>query len=147
MRGHLVYRLYGLAIESPIALPLPLAGDQGGADVQLVYPGRSADRLPSAERGGRDLAIDDRGWQLRYRTMTGDWVCFCYCRADRRLVVTGTDAWGDIIPILLGVAAGVLHRDRGVCVFHGSAVAQRGGAVAVLGPSGAGKSTLAGALI
>ena len=147
MRGHAVYRLYGLAIESAIALPLPLAGRQDGADLRLVYPGRSADRLSAVERGGRELAIDAPGWQLRYRTMTGDWVCFRYCRADRRLVVTGTDAWDDIIPILLGVAAGVLLRDRGVCVFHGSAVAHRGGAVAVLGPSGAGKSTLAGALM
>jgi hypothetical protein len=147
MTEHSVYQLYGLVIESAIALPLPLAGDQGGADVQLVYPGRSADRLPPSERGGRDLAIDERGWQLRFHQMTGDWVSFRYCRATRQLTVTGTDAWDDIIPILLGVAAGVLLRDRGICVLHGSAVAHRGGAVAVLGPSGAGKSTLAGALM
>src|SRR5438874_990738 len=56
MRGHAVYRLYGLAIESAIALPLPLAGSQDSADLQLVYPGRSAERLPAVERGGRDLA-------------------------------------------------------------------------------------------
>jgi hypothetical protein len=142
-----VYQLYGLAIESAVALPLPLAGDQGGADVRLVYPGRSADRLPAAERGGRDLAIDDHGWELRFHRMTGDWVSFRYCRAVRQLVVTGTDPWDDIVPILFGVAAGVLLRDRGSCVLHGSAVAHRGGAVAVLGPSGAGKSTLAGALM
>jgi len=147
MTAHLVYRLYGLAIASPIALPLPPAGEQDGADVRLVYRGRSADRLPLSERGGRDLAIDDRGWQLRFHRMTGDWVSFRYCRATRQLVVTGTDAWGEIVPILLGVAAGVLLRDRGSCVFHGSAVAHRGEAVAVLGPSGAGKSTLAGALM
>src|SRR5207253_7234422 len=83
MREHAVYRLYGLAIESAIALPLPLAGRQNGADLQLVYPGRSMDRLSAVERGGRDLAIDDRGWQLSYRTMTGDWVCLRYCRADQ----------------------------------------------------------------
>jgi hypothetical protein len=142
-----VYQLYGLAIESAVALPLPQTGDQGGADVRLVYSGRSAAPLPAAERGGRDLAIDDRGWQLRFRRMTGDWVSFRYCHATRQLVVTGTDAWDDIIPLLLGVAAGVLLRHRGSCVFHGSAVAHRGGAVAVLGPSGAGKSTLAGALM
>ncbi len=142
-----VYRLYGLAIESPIALPLPLAGNQSGADLQLVYPGRSSNPLPAGERGGRELAIDDRGWELRFHRMTGDWISFRYCRATRQLVVTGTDAWDEIIPILLGVAAGVLLRDRGLCVFHGSTVAYRGGAVAVLGPSGAGKSTLAGALM
>src|SRR5438105_4810540 len=67
VRGHSVYRLYGLAIESAIALPLPLAGDQDRADLQLAYPGRSADRLSAVERGGRDLAIDARAWQLRYR--------------------------------------------------------------------------------
>ncbi len=147
MTAHPVYQLYGLAIESSIALPLSLAGDQGGAEVRLVYGGRSADRLPPSERGGRDLAIDDRGWRLRFRRMTGDWVTFRYCRAARQLVVTGTDTWDDIVPILLGVAAGVLLRDRGIGVFHGSAVAHRGGAVAVLGPSRAGKSTLAGALM
>jgi hypothetical protein len=147
MTAHLVYRLYGLAIESAVALPLPVTGDQGAAGVRLVYSGRSAARLPAAERGGRDLAIDDRGWQLRFRRMTGDWVSFRYCHATRQLVVTGTDAWDDIIPILFGVAAGVLLRDRGSCVFHGAAVAHRGGAVAVLGHSGAGKSTLAGALM
>src|SRR5260370_41242688 len=79
--------------------------------------------------------------------MTDDWVAFRHCRAARQLVVTGTDAWDDIIPILFGVAAGVLLRNRGICVLHGSAVAHCGGAVAVLGPSGAGKSTLVGALV
>jgi hypothetical protein len=147
MTAHPVYQLYGLAIESAVALALPLAGGQDGVDVRLVYPGRSAAPLPAAERGGRDLAIDDRGWQLRFRRMTGDWISFRYCRANRRLVVTGTDTWDDIVPILFGVAAGVLLRDRGSCVFHGSAVTHRGGALAVLGPSGAGKSTLAGALM
>jgi hypothetical protein len=147
MAEHSVYRLYGLAIESAIALPLPLAGKQDGADLRLVYPGRSSNHLPASERGGRELAIDDRGWQLRFHRMTGDWILFRYCRASRQLVVAGTDAWDDIIPILLGVAAGVLLRDRGICVFHGSTVAHHGRAVAVLGPSGAGKSTLVGALM
>jgi ABC-type multidrug transport system fused ATPase/permease subunit len=147
MTRHSVYRLYGLAIESAIALPLPLAGNQDGTDLQLLYPGPSSNRLPASERGGRELAIDDRGWELRFHRMTGDWVSFRYCRASRQLVVTGTDAWDEIIPILLGAAAGVLLRDRGICVFHGSTVAHHGRAVAVLGPSGAGKSTLAGALM
>ena len=147
MTKHPVYRLYGLAIQSPIALPLPLAGNHAGADVRLVYAGRSADGLPPSERGGRDLAIDDSGWQLRFRRTTGEWVSFRYCRSTRQLVVTGTDAWDDIIPILFGAAAGVLLRGHGIGVFHGSAVAHRSGAVAVLGPSGAGKSTLAGALM
>src|SRR5260370_32078525 len=79
--------------------------------------------------------------------MTDDWVAFRHCRAARQLVVTGTDAWDDIIPILFGVAAGVLLRNRGICVLHGSAVAHCGGAGAPLGPSGPGKSTLDGAVM
>ena len=147
MTGRCIHLLYGLAIDSPMPLPVPVAGDGREADLTLSYRGRSADRLAPSERACRDLAFDARGWELRYRRMTGDWVSFRYCRANRRLTIAGTERWEDILPLLLGVAAGVLLRDRGMCVLHGSVVTHRTEALAVLGWSGAGKSTLAGALM
>jgi hypothetical protein len=147
MSDHSVYALYGLKIASRVGLPAPRRRTGTGADLELVYRGRSSKLLAARPRGRRALDIDPNGWELRYERRNGEWLSFRYVRAARQLVVTGTDRWADIVPILAGPAAGVLLRERGACVLHGSVVVQSGCAIALLGPSGAGKSSLAGALM
>lgn len=142
-----VYSVYGLKIRSDIALPLPMGRTAAGVDLELVYSGRSLSRRPAAERDRSELVFNERGWEFRYQRISGDWASFRYSRADRRLVIIGSEQWNDMIPFLLGVVCGALLRDRGTCVLHGSAVNYAGRGVALLGPSGAGKSTLAGALV
>ena len=124
------YRLFGLAIESELALP-ELAAQQHAAvqsppDLSIMI----ADP-PSPEGGGY---VFDIAKVARFTITDGN-----------SIVISPADGAGEreIRLFLLGSAMGAALHQRGILPLHANAVAIDGRAVAFMGASGAGKSTLA----
>lgn len=141
-----LYRAYGLDIESERALPLRPAQAKAKPDLTVAHAGRAPAERPSGP-DRRDLKVTDSGWALRYDNREGGWMTAEYSARDRRLLVSGSDAWEAFEGPLSGVVWGVLLRLGGATLLHGACIAVGGRAIAILGASGHGKSTLAGALI
>jgi hypothetical protein len=117
-------RLFGLTIESELALPGLLPADpHSPVDVTV----RRADLSDKA-----DLVIEDAG-------------SFAV-RGGREILVDAAEDTParNVRLYLLGSAMGMLLHQRGLMPLHANAVVIDGKAVAVAGTSGAGKSTLAG---
>lgn len=142
----MLYRAYGLDIESERALPLRPAPPGAKPDLTVVYTGPAAPRPPSGP-DRRDLRLTDSGWTLRYDNREGGWMAFEYSALDRRLRLSGSVDWEAFEGPLGGVVCAVLLRLGGATLLHGACVALGDRAVAILGASGHGKSTLAGALV
>jgi hypothetical protein len=141
------YRAYGLILDCGRELPFAAADAGIAADVTILDALGQAPAAPSAELF-RELRRDGAaGWSLRYRNPEGGWLHFDHDAEAKTLAVAGSVCWSDAVPVLAGVACGVLLSSAGTPLLHGAAVAFEGGAVGLLGDSGHGKSTLAGALL
>jgi len=149
-------RVYGLVIESPFPLPgVPLEADAGIArEVDLAITCTRADtgdlRCAHVTHPAPSSAAPEVG-----TTAAGEFclawageLMFRFAADLRHLHVQSRMERPQYIPtIVIGLVLGLLLQRRGVLCLHGSAVAWRGRAIAVLGPSGAGKSTLSAALV
>ena len=143
------YRAFGLDIQSEIACPYLLPGDDAHQDLLICFDSVPQELEQIQERGsnyqigaGRLLLTIER--VARYLVIDG-----CEIRIEP---YPGVDD-NDLRLFLLGSAMGALLHQRGIWPLHGSSVAtgrsgaagDRGAAI-FLGPSGSGKSTLTGAL-
>jgi hypothetical protein len=143
----ILYRAYGLDIQSDRALPLRTAPPGAKPDLTVEYAGPAPSQPPSGP-DRRDLAVTDSGWTLRYDNREGGWMSFEYSAGDRRLLLSGSVGWEAFEGPLGGVVCAVLLRLRGATLLHGACVGWGDNrAIAILGASGHGKSTLAGALV
>ena len=122
------YSLFGLCIESEIALPemrgQPAADPAGPVDLAV--------RLgPGGESDGFAFDVTD----IALYTIYG----------GRLITVTPADDAGEreIRLFLLGSAVGIALHQRGILPLHANAIDIDGSAVAFVGKSGSGKSTLA----
>jgi hypothetical protein len=135
------YRVNGLVIESPFALP-ELRRTETKADVELRV---GAGKCVPAEAGSAEtwMRAGETDAHLYWRDV-GTFVV----RGGREVVVNpaATVEPAVIRLFLLGPVLAVLLRQRGLLVLHAAAVELNGGAVVFLGGSGWGKSTLAAAL-
>ncbi len=160
------YNLYGLNVESDLALP-ELRSQTAPRDhnprVKLFLRDAfthwpietSADEstliFRSAQNGSTndpDVRIEYFAAARCYRFLYGDGIAFA-------LGHDGKNIWGgwpqqmsleDLMVYLLGPVFAFVLRLRGFTSLHASAAVIRGNAVAFVGPGGAGKSTIAGAL-
>ena len=160
------YHLYGLNVESDLALPglrsqtAPRNHDSSvklflrdaltrwpieiGADESILI-------FCSTQNGSvnnPNVRIQHFAAARCYRFLYGDGIAFAVGDDGRNI-------WGlwpaemsleDLIVYLLGPVFAFVLRLRGFSVLHASAAVIRGNAVAFVGPGGAGKSTIAGAL-
>ena len=134
------YTAYGLVLHSEVALPeLP----PGGAEADVVVRVGPVDGVPAEASGEELYARADDGVARLYLRDAGA----CCVRAGREIVVAAAPGVDERLLrlLLLGPALAAVLRQRGRLVFHASAVAIDGGAVAFLGASGWGKSTVAAA--
>jgi hypothetical protein len=160
------YHLYGLNVESDLALP-ELRSRTGppnhDSSVKLflrdalthwpVAPGAEESTLIfcSAQNGSvnnPDVRIEYFEAARCYRFLYSDGIAFALDR-------DGGNIWGtwpppmsleDLMVYLLGPVFAFVLRLRGFTVLHASAALIRGNAVAFVGPGSAGKSTIVGAL-
>lgn len=141
-----LYRAYGLTLGCERELPFAAAPDGAEADVTIV---EALGRPAGAPSGGirRELLRDGEAWSLRYTNAEGGWLHFDHDPGARTLTLAGSIGWSESVPVLSGVACAVLLASMGRPLLHGAAVANGGGAIAILGDSGQGKSTLAAALV
>lgn len=130
----MIYRLFGLAVRSEIALP-ELFEDAGEADVEVR---RARIAATGEEKPG--LSARPNGALL--------WIP----EVGRYIVRDGREILIDPLPdvsdrnlrlFLLGSGFGALLHQRGLLPLHANAIEFEGWAVAFMGHSGAGKSTIA----
>jgi hypothetical protein len=154
------YLVFGLRLKSDWAIPgLVDQPEPEAVDVEVCQKGSAQwwRRLPEMPQKLWHTGFPDteggepgyKAWQvaggryflLRYR----DGCQFAMNRACTRLWVFGPEGATPeyLANYLLGPVLGILLRLRGTPCLHGSAVAARGHALAVLGFPGAGKSTTA----
>ncbi len=144
-RSRATYRLYGLAVRSPVPLPAPRW--HGAPDVELVAR-RNGDLTPRAG--------DDRTWFAYHQW--GDGSTYLRWR-DLAEFLVGRDGasigWRALAPgtveafrsYLLPQVLSFSLLARGREPLHASAVAGPGGAIGFLGDCGTGKSSLAAAFL
>lgn len=136
------YRHSGLAVASQLELPewVAFAADFAEPDVQIVIDDGSCPDCPSDGSTAVDgdtlrFAIDGiGGWQVE----AGHTI--------RLHPGLGTDP-RELRLFTLGSAWGALGYQRGLAMWHASAVARNDAAVLICGAAGEGKSTLAGAML
>lgn len=139
------YRSYGLVIDSDFELSgLPAVRGPVEPSQVLTIVRAHVDDPAIADREPM-VFVNRGGEQLLAWAMVG---AFRIPSDDLIEVDPNPDVADSLValPLLGAVLATLLHR-RGLMVFHASAVAVNGAAVALLGDKGAGKSTTAGALI
>jgi hypothetical protein len=145
-----IYQLYGLAIQSPLALPSPRSGSHVGADVRL--------KAGNPKRFARILAEvgPPQGW-LRCRKLP-DGTHYVQCTGLFDFLISpdgctieyqrqkpgGVDSFS---VYLLGQILSFVLLARGVESLHGTVVRVDGEAIAFLGNCGYGKSTLAAMML
>ncbi len=160
------YHLYGLNVESDLALPdlrsrtAPRNHDSSVKlflrDALTHWPiETSADESTLIFCSARNGSVNNPNLRIeyfdaarRYRFLYGDGIAFALDRDGRNI-------WGiwpsqmsleDLMVYLLGSVFAFVLRLRGFTVLHASAAVIRGNAVAFVGKGGAGKSTIVGAL-
>lgn len=123
--GPFHYRLFGLHVESELALPelCPIESSEE-PDIRIVVAG------PDSHPGSL-IDIDN---VAKFYVEDGSDIC---------IVPTQGVPERNIRLYLLGSAMGMLLHQRGMLPLHANAVEIDGKAVAYMGPSGSGKSTLA----
>ena len=138
---------YGLHVRSPIALPFaPRPGRPAGAPDVVVRFGPTPAALPAPARVRKKVGIQ---WEAAPGMFLMNVV-----GAARYLVTGGHDILveprggsdSDLAASLSGPILAALLQQRGVILFHASAIETRAGAVLFAGCSGAGKSSLLAAL-
>jgi hypothetical protein len=130
------YRLFGLSVQSEIALPELVADPHdGAADVRIRIGTIAASR--DAEAG---LHIDG-GDALLVIPLAGRFLA----RDGRELVIEPVDGASprNLRLYLLGSAFGAILHQRRLLPLHANAVVVEGRAIGFMGHPGAGKSTLA----
>lgn len=141
------YRLYGLNIQSDLALPELLAGpalDAGEPDVRIDV----SESVPLRPEGAR--VGEDGCWATpeRFFLPVPDVADFLVERGRAITVypATGIDD-ASVRLYLLGSAIGALLIQRGYLVLHGNAIQIGEHCLICVGESGAGKSSLAAAFM
>lgn len=129
------YALFGLAVRSEIALPLPSAPPDAAADVSVTRG--TIDAPPGSPQGYAQA----EGGTLLTVAKVGR---FLIRRGCEIVVEAGPEASERNVQLfLLGSAFGALLHQRGLMPLHANAIVVDGRAFAFCGHSGAGKSTMA----
>lgn len=137
---NMVYRAYGLNIQSALECPLLLPSN-GKPDVTISY-GTVPDNLHDVR--GKGICFQAAKNELllsvpniaKYLILNGDTIII------ERQLETDDDS---VRLFLLGSAIGALLHQRSLLVLHANAIVVDGSAVLFMGVSGIGKSTLAAA--
>lgn len=135
------YTAYGLHVRSSIALPFrPLLRPSGDPDVCVGFGEAPPLRTPTlggttwqAAPGALLLHVDG---VARYAVTDGTRIAIQPEGGSER----------DFAAFLSGSVFGACLQQRGIALFHASAVAAAAGAALILGPPGIGKSTLLAAM-
>jgi hypothetical protein len=156
MRGHFGYSVYGLAMDSNMAIPGLAAGRAGSASLTVSGERGATFQAPSVQpHFVTDLEtlwhLDEERWLLRYdgRSMNAPSWQVEACERGRRLKLQWSDPAqvDDIASFLPGPALALALCMRGAFLLHAGAVEIGGRAVLIMGASGAGKSTTLAALL
>lgn len=141
------YEAFGLQIDSDVELPSlrPGAGKGTGAGADItVRRGGDAARF----RGGDPISrcrFDNQGMdaQIGWKAVGALTI-----RNGDTLLFNSIEGSDDLLKLAVqGVGLAILLHQRGLTVFHATAVEVDGVAVAIAGSKGAGKSTTAAALV
>ncbi len=140
-----VYNAFGLTIASDIHLPeLSICGRYFG-DYDVVI------EVLDLSKMWDELAIHQGGFYVNEEMVMFQVPCtatFCIREGKSIIVSPMIDSEEDKIRLyVLGTCIGVLLMQKKIMTLHGSAIAIKGKAYAIIGHSGAGKSTLAKAFI
>src|SRR5687767_3128446 len=135
-----------MILACELDLPFTPAPDSGEVDVTILVA-LGQPWIGAVPQVYREFRRREGGWRLRYRNDVGGWLHFEHDTKSAELAVSGSLAWEEAVPVLVGVACAALLSTRGTPMLHGAAVAFDGRAIAILGDSGQGKSTLAAALL
>ena len=134
------YRVFGLTLESQIAIPALAAGD-GPADATVTH----APAPPGVVHGDWENVLrEDRSFDIQL-----DGIRYLVSGGDRIEISSPVDIDpGLVTGWLTGLVLGTLLVQRGRLALHANAVVlpSGDGLAAFVGPSGAGKSTLAAML-
>lgn len=150
------YRLYGLTVDVPFALPgAPSdAMPDARADVVVTWEGAGGQ-----DYGWRTMRPSGHRYEPEIGRTDADEICMAWrAEGDGMLCVISADrthvrlfcAEEHLVfapAMTVGLMLGLLLQSRGVLCMHGGAVSWNKRAFAILGPSGAGKSTLSAALV
>jgi hypothetical protein len=136
-----LYWAYGLIIESPIPLP-ELAASEGERDVVIRF-GKLEYQLPRAHQGPSEMHVVGNDIYLFW-----DDIGTFLVRGGREIIIQPLPGVNESVLrlFILGTTLAMLLCQRGLTVFHASAVAIGNEVVAFAGVKGAGKSTFAAAL-
>lgn len=143
-----VYELYGLCVDSPIALPACLVPDGKLPDLKIYWQENREDqvagRVLAANGLGSTLYESGEGYRLHVEKV-GDF------RISKDLRVIDVGLLPGVVPetaavFLSASVPAVVLALAGEEVLHASAVEVEGRALAFVGDSGSGKSTLAALL-
>lgn len=138
---HLVF---GLTVESEVPLPETIPVPEHSREEVIIRRARLREEFSMKKQGSSLYVYED------------DKVLFQVPHVGIFSVAHGTTILSCPYPgvsasqerlFLLGTCMGVILLQRGILPLHGSAVALRGKAYAIVGESGAGKSTLTSALL
>ena len=140
----MIYRLYGLIIQSDFLLAEAEQVHHNGSDVDVRITRAPLEEIKTTNGGFRDFRITSEGDLFQF-TGVGRFLV----RNASEIIVDlepGFDKCLIGLPLFGPVIAVLLHR-RGHFVLHGSSVKIDGTAQVFLGDKGAGKSTTAAALV
>jgi hypothetical protein len=136
------HSLFGLRLQSQMALPLPFIAASAPVDVDVV--------LGQVVPGPRHIWSIERPVQFtctrRGDEVVLDWPGMRFGVTARRVTVDTDDLVSAVVPLLQATWSVVLTAN-GREALHASVVARDGQALAVVGASGSGKSTAALALL
>jgi hypothetical protein len=135
------YRTYGLILQSPIRLPELVVGE-GKPDVVIRF-GELEYRTAEGSCGASDLQIEGEDIYLFWNDIGRFLV-----RGGKEIIMQPLPGVGESVLrlFILGTTLAMLLWQRGLAVFHASAVAIGKEVIAFAGVKGAGKSTLAASL-
>ena len=150
------YRIYGLTVAAPVALPGFIAGSPTDVDApawHVTLPGPVA-RSGAIIRAGDGVENDD-AMEVRRPAPDvlgihfGDGTSFVVDAQARTIVGNWPRhfSFEDALVYLVGPVLGAAVRLEGRTILHASAVRGRAGALLLMGEAGAGKSTLTAALL
>lgn len=147
------WRLYGLSIDAPFALPGAAQEDDTGEPDLVIQWSSGIAQVPGPNPAEDKLTKPGEivlweGPDGASALVWPDEICLHYAPDGRTLSIVSRPEKLTYLPtVLVGIGLGWLLQRRGRLCLHGTAVAWQGRAIGVLGPSGAGKSTLAATLV
>ncbi|WP_456277315.1 aldolase [Bacillus sp. AK128] len=144
LKNKIVYKAFGLIIDSEIPLPEVNNYQSGEYSPQVII--RVRELTEKWDRLGIKGNFKGRKNSVIFRVPNT--AIFLIEEGERVIVspIKGSDE-EKIRLYILGTCMGVLLMQRGILPLHGSAISIMGKAYAIVGDSGAGKSTLASAFI